>query len=102
MSSLADTELIVYLWVGFLLLMLAGLAGVFWWAVRNRQFADQERARFLALESRIPAGDPVRAGDGRDAEKVVPPARNDDNKVISPKEVDGDQSVPSPSRRGTG
>lgn len=54
MSSIPEAELIVYLWIGFLLLMLAGIAGVFWWAVRNRQFADQERARYLPLESGIP------------------------------------------------
>jgi cbb3-type cytochrome oxidase maturation protein len=56
MTTGAGAEMIVYLWVGFLLLMLAGIAGVFWWAVRNRQFSDQERARFLPLESGIPQG----------------------------------------------
>ena len=35
---------------------------LFVWAVRNRQFTDQERARYLALHS--PEEEPVRSPEG--------------------------------------
>jgi len=54
MISSREAEMIVYLWIGFLLLMLAGLGLVFLWAVRARQFSDQQRVRFLPLESGMP------------------------------------------------
>ena len=42
------------MWIGFLLLMIGSIAGIFVWAIRTRQFSDQDRARYLALQSGIP------------------------------------------------
>lgn len=50
--NMADT--IVFIWIGFALLSAAGIALIILWGVRTRQFSDQERARRLPLESRIP------------------------------------------------
>ncbi len=44
----------ILLWVTIAVLMLAGIAAVLVWAVRNRQFSDQDRARHLPLLSGIP------------------------------------------------
>ena len=42
------------IWIGFLLLMIIALGAVFAWAIRTRQFSNQDRARYLPLESGIP------------------------------------------------
>jgi nitrogen fixation-related uncharacterized protein len=44
------------LWVTFTAVALAGIVAVIVWAVRSGQFADQDRARYLPLESGIPDG----------------------------------------------
>ncbi|BCS54206.1 hypothetical protein [Geobacter sp. SVR] len=49
-----EETLILCIWIGFLALMIVSIAGILVWAVRSRQFTDQERARYLALESGIP------------------------------------------------
>jgi cbb3-type cytochrome oxidase maturation protein len=46
---------LIIVWVTFAVLMLAAIVAVLVWAVRSRQFADQDRARYLPLESGIPA-----------------------------------------------
>jgi cbb3-type cytochrome oxidase maturation protein len=48
---------IILLW---LVVMVIGLGGIFvmvLWAVRTRQFSNQERARYLPLDSYIPEDD---------------------------------------------
>lgn len=61
-----ESHAVLYLWLGFLLLMAAAVACCFVWAIRSRQFANQDRARYLALESRIPDAEPKREdGEGR-------------------------------------
>jgi nitrogen fixation-related uncharacterized protein len=45
------------MWIGFMAVGLAAGTVVFIWAVRARQFANQERARYLALQSGIPRDD---------------------------------------------
>ena len=52
-----DPALLVGVWIGFTVLALAGIALVLVWAVRSRQFRDQDRARYLALRSGIPSDD---------------------------------------------
>lgn len=37
---------VTYIMVGIVI-----TAAAFWWALRNRQFADQQRARYLPLEA---------------------------------------------------
>jgi nitrogen fixation-related uncharacterized protein len=44
----------LYMWLGFLFLMIACISAFFLWAVRGGQFAQQDRARYLALQSGIP------------------------------------------------
>jgi nitrogen fixation-related uncharacterized protein len=46
---------LVAMWISFTVLALAGIAAVLVWAVRSRQFRDQDRARYLALNSGIPS-----------------------------------------------
>jgi nitrogen fixation-related uncharacterized protein len=36
-------------WITYTALALAGASAIIVWAVRNRQFSDQDRARYLAL-----------------------------------------------------
>jgi nitrogen fixation-related uncharacterized protein len=45
----------LYMWLGFLVLMIVCISAFFLWAVRGGQFARQDRARYLALQSGIPA-----------------------------------------------
>jgi len=48
-----DTVFLVT-WVVSTGLVLAGAAGFVIWAIRNRQFSNQDRARYLPLASGIP------------------------------------------------
>lgn len=50
-------------WIGFAVVALVGIIIVFVWAVRARQFSDQDRARHLPLRSNIPAPGPQAAED---------------------------------------
>ncbi len=49
---------LLIVWITFSVMALAGIAVVFIWAVRNRQFTDQDRARRLPLDSEIPPDEP--------------------------------------------
>ena len=71
MNADPGTALLI-VWVTFAVLALAAIVAVLVWAIRSRQFADQDRARRLPLDSGIPderqdgAKDPpaeVRKGD---------------------------------------
>jgi cbb3-type cytochrome oxidase maturation protein len=53
---------ILIIWITFTVVALAGVIAVFIWAVRSRQFSDQDRARYLPLMSGIP-------GEGEAGEK---------------------------------
>ena len=46
-----------FAWAAFTGLVLLNLIAVLVWAVRDGQFAGQDRARFLALTSEIPEDD---------------------------------------------
>lgn len=48
---------IIQFWIGFTLIAVSGIAAVIWWALKNGQFHDQDRARHLPLESYIPEDD---------------------------------------------
>ncbi|MBJ6798574.1 cbb3-type cytochrome oxidase assembly protein CcoS [Geomonas propionica] len=54
MNSALDTPAFLFIWMCFPLLMCGMLIVFFLWGVRSGQFADQERARYLALDSGIP------------------------------------------------
>ena len=49
MASMNSALLI--LWATFSTLAVIGVTGILVWAVRSRQFANQDRARFLPLQS---------------------------------------------------
>ena len=53
MNPSAEATLLA-VWITFTVLALIALTAVLVWAARSRQFSNQERARYLALESRIP------------------------------------------------
>jgi nitrogen fixation-related uncharacterized protein len=53
-SPMAGTTFL-YMWLGFLLLMICSVSAFFLWAIRKGQFSEQDRARYLALQSGIPA-----------------------------------------------
>ena len=42
------------IWITFTVAALIGLCAVLVWAVRSRQFSNQDEARYLPLRSRIP------------------------------------------------
>ena len=48
----------LFMWLGFLMLMISCIAVFLLWGVRSGQFCRQDRARYLALQSGIPAGGP--------------------------------------------
>lgn len=64
MTGLNVADAIVFIWIGFALLSGAGISLVILWGVRTRQFSDQDHARLLPLESRIPTDDRKDEGDG--------------------------------------
>ena len=51
MNNPLDSNAFVLIWIGFPLLAGSVAALFFFWGMRNGQFADQERARYLPLES---------------------------------------------------
>ena len=58
MTTTPDTALLV-MWLTFTAAAVLGVSGVLVWAVRSRQFSNQERARHLPLMSGIPAEAPT-------------------------------------------
>jgi nitrogen fixation-related uncharacterized protein len=56
-AASADNALIM-MWVAFTVVALAGVIAVFVWAVRSRQFTNQDQARYLPLHSGIPSDGP--------------------------------------------
>jgi len=60
MAPAPDTALLLA-WVAFAGVAIVGIVAVLVWAVRTGQFADQDRARYLPLESGIPEGPPEAA-----------------------------------------
>lgn len=51
MNNPLDSTAFLLIWIGFPLLAGSVAALFFFWGMRNGQFADQERARYLPLES---------------------------------------------------
>ena len=70
MDNPMEGQAFLFMWIGFLLLMTGGIAAFFLWAIRAGQFSNQDRARYLPLESGIPPSEPDeerRQGRGRTA-----------------------------------
>lgn len=61
MIALSDQGTLLAVWICFTVLALIGIIVVFGWAVRARQFSDQDRARHLPLRSNIPPAE----GEGK-------------------------------------
>ena len=57
---------LTYIAIGFVLSL-----AVFWWALHNGQFKDQQRARFLPLEKDRDPAAPGTAGFGRYATSAL-------------------------------
>ena len=55
MNSPMQGTTFLFMWLGFLLLMIVCIAVFFLWGIRSGQFSRQDRARYLALHSGIPA-----------------------------------------------
>jgi nitrogen fixation-related uncharacterized protein len=73
MIALSSAGTLLLVWVTFSALVLAGAVAVLVWAVRSGQFAEQDRARSLPLESGIPelradAAPPAQAAKGGPAD----------------------------------
>jgi len=51
---LSSNSALLVVWTVFSVLALAGIVAVLVWAVRARQFSNQDRARYLPLTSGIP------------------------------------------------
>ena len=60
-------QALLIMWLTFAAMAVLGLSGVLVWAIRTRQFSNQNRARYLPLVSKIPpakpAGKTPRGGD---------------------------------------
>lgn len=63
MISPMEGTTFLYMWLGFLLLMICSVSTFFLWAIRKGQFSQQDRARYLALQSGIPSAAEPAAGD---------------------------------------
>ena len=63
MTAVTAQGVLLVVWICFTVMALVGVIAVFVWAVRARQFSDQDRARHLPLRSGIPP-----AGAGTDEE----------------------------------
>ncbi len=50
MIAMGEEMSLLVMWTTFSVLALAGVIAVFVWAIRSRQFSDQDRARYLALD----------------------------------------------------
>jgi cbb3-type cytochrome oxidase maturation protein len=48
---MSQESTLLLVWVTFTVVALVGIMAVFLWAVRSRQFSDQDRARYLPLRS---------------------------------------------------
>ncbi|MBU5635460.1 cbb3-type cytochrome oxidase assembly protein CcoS [Geomonas sp. Red69] len=72
MDSPLETPAFLLIWMCLPLLMCGTLIVFFVWGVRSGQFADQERARYLALDSGIPEEPPEEPGQGRGANDYSP------------------------------
>ena len=71
MSGEPDAAFIM-LWVAFALVMLLAIAAVLVWAIRSRQFADQDRAARLPLDSGIPVAQATEGGAKKKEGHVSP------------------------------
>jgi cbb3-type cytochrome oxidase maturation protein len=65
MNSPMQGTTFLFMWLGFLLLMTGCVAAFFLWAIRGGQFSNQDRARYLPLESGIPDADDGIGDEGR-------------------------------------
>ena len=60
-------QALLIMWLTFTAMAVLGLSGVLVWAIRSRQFSNQNRARFLPLLSKIPPAEhTTRAPQGGD------------------------------------
>ena len=54
MNALIQQHAFLAFWLGILLINVSGIVVVLVWAIKSGQFSDQARARYLALEAKIP------------------------------------------------
>lgn len=71
MNGITDSSAFLVIWIGFTGLMIVVVGLIFLWGIRTRQFADQDRARYLPLDSGVPeeqrGGEKQGAGRRREA-----------------------------------
>ena len=67
MIAMTVGGVLLVMWIVFAAIAILGITAVLVWAVRTRQFADQDRARYLPLRSGVPE-------DAGDADKPLPAA----------------------------
>ena len=68
MIAFTEQAELLAVWICFTVVALVGIIAIFVWAVRARQFSDQDRARHLPLRSNIPPQE-GNGGDGKEAEE---------------------------------
>jgi len=71
---MTNNDALLILWIAFTAAATLGVSGVLVWAVRSRQFSNQNRARYLPLTSGIPGK--IQDKDGH-SEPVGPPLATD-------------------------
>ena len=64
MGNPFEGQTFMLMWIGFLALMTCCIALFFYWGIRTGQFSDQDRARYLPLNSGIPPADEPK-GEGK-------------------------------------
>ena len=64
---MTSADALLIMWLAFTAAAVLGVSGVLVWAVRSRQFSDQDRARYLPLDSGPPPD-----GPGADAQRPSP------------------------------
>lgn len=61
---------LLIIWVTFTVMALIGLTAVLIWAVRSKQFSNQDAARYLPLKSGIPDEDKPPSRKGKEIHDV--------------------------------
>jgi nitrogen fixation-related uncharacterized protein len=48
-----QSDIFFVLWIAFSIIMLLAISAIIIWAIRNKQFKNQDRARYLPLDAKL-------------------------------------------------
>ena len=78
MTGTPANDALLIMWLTFTMMATLGIIAIMIWAVRSRQFSQQDRARYLPLKSGIPPEpDSARDVTNTYVEKEIKPAKHE-------------------------